>query len=267
MRRYSDKANAQAKSYHTDRFYQVPQTPKYDPSSDEHYAKVLKSLRDKFDIKDAYVEIDQLVVIIDSDDNKAVMKHLHDKCDYTFLSEMSAIDFLHKNGEFEIFYQLLCMKERKRMRVKCRIKEGQSIESLCDIFKSADWAEREMFDMFGIVANNHPYMKRLLMPEDWHGHPLLKSYPLQGDEAAQWYEIDKIFGKEYRDVIGPEERNTKRVDPKDTKNFARIGYEVPYGEKPINKPDEIYEDFQEEGGVPLIKKFTRKNQTILKERK
>ena len=267
MRRYENRKNVQAKSYHTDRFHQRPHTPKLAPETDEIFAADVESLKNKFDIKDAYIEVDQLVVIIDPNDNVAVMTHLRDKCDYTFLSEMSAIDYLEKDGEFEIFYQLLSMKKRKRMRVKCRIKQNQGIASLYDVFKSADWAEREMYDMFGVIVNGHPYMKRILMPEDWHGHPLLKSYPLVGDEAAQWYEIDKIFGKEYREVVGPENRDTKYIDPKDTKNFARIGYEVPYGAKPINKPDEVYEDFQEENGVFLITRFTKKNQKILKERK
>lgn len=267
MRRYTDKTNVQAKSYHTDRFHQRPQTPKFDPSTDEVFAADLKSLQAKFDIKDAYIEIDQLVVIIDPADNVAVMTHLRDKCGYTFLSEMSAIDYLAQDGEFEIFYQLLAMSKRKRMRVKCRIKQNQAIESLYDIYKSADWAEREMYDMFGVIVNNHPYMKRILMPEDWTGHPLLKTYPLTGDEDAQWYEIDKIFGKEYREVVGPEDRDTKRIDPKDTKHYARIGSEVPYGAKPSNKTDEEYVDFQEPNGVPLIERFTLKNQKILKERK
>ena len=78
-----------------------------------------------------------------------------------------------------------------------------------------------------------------------------KSYPLQGDEDAPWYEIDTIFGKEHREVVGPEIRDTKRIDPKDTKNFARIGKEVEYGANP-KEWDENYDDFQEEDGVKLF---------------
>jgi NADH-quinone oxidoreductase subunit C len=115
------------------------------------------------------------------------------------------------------------------MRVKCRIKPEQAIESVVDVYKSANFAEREMYDMFGIYVNNHPYLKRILMPEDWQGHPLLKTYPLQGDEFASWYEVDKIFGKEYRDIIGPENRDPARIDRYDTKRFSRVGYEVPFG--------------------------------------
>jgi NADH-quinone oxidoreductase subunit C len=113
--------------------------------------------------------------------------------------------------------------------VICRIKEGQAIESITSLYKSANFAEREMFDMFGIKVNNHPFLKRILMPDDWEGHPLLKTYPLQGDEFASWYEVDKIFGKEYRDIIGPENRDPAQVDRYDTKRFSRVGYEVPFG--------------------------------------
>ena len=83
--------------------------------------------------------------------------------------------------------------------------------------------------MFGIKVNNHPFLKRIIMPDDWEGHPLLKTYPLHGDEFASWYEVDKIFGKEYRDIIGPENRDPAKVDRHDTKRFSRVGYEVPFG--------------------------------------
>ncbi|MCK4442101.1 MAG: NADH-quinone oxidoreductase subunit C, partial [Sulfurovaceae bacterium] len=104
-----------------------------------------------------------------------------------------------------------------------------AIESIVPLYKSANFAERELFDMFGLVVNNHPFLKRILMPDDWEGHPLLKTYPLQGDEFASWYEVDKIFGKEARDAIGPENRDPSRIDRYDTKRFSRVGREVPFG--------------------------------------
>jgi len=268
MRQYKDRKNAQAKAYYNDRFYVAPQIPKEDVSSDEVFAKDLEAIKKKVDIKEAYIQRGQLVIILENrHDIVDVAKLLKNKLTYTQLSEMSASDFLAERGEFEVFYQFLSMDKKKRLRVKFSIKEGQAVDSLYDIYKSADWAEREMYDMLGIVANGHPNLKRILMPDDWTGHPLRKSYPLQGDEDAQWYEIDRIFGKEYREVVGPEIRDTKRVDPKDTKHFARIGHEVPYGADPKEKVSEDYTDFQEEGGVPLITRFTKKNQKTLTNRK
>ena len=267
MRQYQNRKNAQAKAYYNDRFYVAPQIPKEDVSSDEVFKKDLEAIKKKADVKEAYIQRGQLVIILNNrHDIVNVAKLLKNRLTYTQLSELSASDFLESRGEFEVFYQFLSMEKRKRLRVKFSIKEGQAVDSLYDIYKSADWAEREMFDMMGIVANGHPNLKRILMPDDWTGHPLRKSYPLQGDEDAQWYEIDRIFGKEYRDVVGPEIRDTKRVDQKDTKNFARIGHEVPYGATSKDVPED-FTDFQEEGGVPLVTRFTKKNQKTLTNRK
>ncbi len=266
MRAYTDKQDVQAKAYHSDRFYKSPQLAKDKVSTDEIFSADLKSLEESFEISESYIQKGQMVLFIKPSDIKAVMKYLRDELEYDFLSEMSAIDWLAKSNQFEVFYQMLSIKKRKRLRVKFFIDNGEAVESICDIFNSANWAEREMYDMFGIVANNHPYMKRLIMPDDWEGYPLLKTYPLIGDEAAQWYEIDLIFGKEHRDVVGPEIRDTKRVNQKDTTQFARVGSEVPYGAKASNEKTN-FSEFQEDGGVPFITRFRKDLQKTLKKRK
>jgi NADH-quinone oxidoreductase subunit C len=170
---------------------------------------------------------------------------------------------LDTRGVFEVFYQFLSMDKRKRVRVKFEIEDGQAVDSLYDFYKSADWAEREMYDMFGIEANGHPFMKRILMPYDWQGHPLLKTYPLQGDEFAAWYEVDKIFGKEARDEIGPELRDTARVDRYDSQRFARLGHEVPKGVEVSGDEPKTEQTYQEDGGVFLIKKFDKESSTVI----
>jgi len=237
MRKYTPKDNVQKKSYHTDRFWTAPHVPQESVKTGTHFEDVVNVLGDL--AKEAFVSLGQLVVCIDATKNKEVLTLLRDECGYVQCSELSAVDYLAKDGEFEIFYQLLNISEASRMRVRCRIKEGEAIESITSVFKSANFAEREMFDMFGIYVNNHPYLKRILMPEDWQGHPLLKTYPLQGDEFASWYEVDKIFGKEYRDIIGPENRDPSRIDQNDTKRFSRVGYEVPFGAEPTDTPTPI----------------------------
>lgn len=121
-----------------------------------------------------------------------------------------------------------------------------------------------MYDMLGVKLNNHPYPKRILMPDDWEGHPLQKSYPLQGDEFAQWYEVDKIFGKEYRDIIGPENRDPAMVDEKDTFNFARVGHEVPFGEALEGETPVQYQEDKKPFGVGTLDPAKVK---LLKERR
>ncbi len=266
MRRYTPKDDVQKKPYYTDRFWVAPQVPKFPVDQDEVFAGDLAAIKKKFKVEDAYIQVEQMIVYIRPQDNFGVLQLLRDELDYTQLSELSAIDWLAKRGQFEVFYQLLSMKKRKRIRIKMYIDEDQPVDSVEKLFRSADWAEREMYDMFGIRLNNHPFPKRILMPDDWEGHPLRKTYPLQGDEFAAWYEVDKIFGKEARDIIGPEIRDSAMVDRYDTKRFARLGHEVPYGaEFKADEPEKGL-DYQEEEGVFLIEKFDEEKSVVITDR-
>ncbi len=229
MRKYVPKDNVQGKAYYTDRYHVVPSTPREDVSSDEVFANQLEILSSKVEVKRAEIQLGSMIVEINHEDNFKALEILKNECGYAQLSEMSAVDYLAKDGSFEVFYQMLNLKDVKRMRLVMRIEQGLAVESVVPLYKSANFAEREMFDMFGIVSNNHPYMRRILMPDDWEGYPLLKTYPLQGDEFASWYEVDKIFGKDAREAIGPENRDPARVDRYDTKRFSRVGYEVEFG--------------------------------------
>jgi NADH-quinone oxidoreductase subunit C len=265
MRKYQDKKNVQKKAYFSDRFHKVPHIPKIDVADDEVFAKDLKELSLHVKVEQAYIQRGQLVVYINAKENVKTLLFLRDKLAYNFLSEHSAIDWLAQKGKFEIFYQLLSTSKKKRMRVKFFIDEKEEIQSVSNIYKSANWAEREMYDMFGVRIIGHPYMKRILMPDDWHGHPLRKTYPLHGDEEARWYEIDKIFGKEYRDIIGPEQRDSAKIVEEDTYNFSRINHEVGFGE-PYSK-EETSIDYQEDGGIPIVKKLKKSESKVLKERR
>ena len=229
MRKYTPKDNVQGKSYYTDRFWVAPRVPGKEVEAGSHFDEVLKAISKQIAVKEAFVQIGQLRIVINAKDNIEALRTLRDTCGYKMCSELSAVDYLAKEGEFEIFYQMLNLDEAKRVRIVCRVKEGEAIESIVPLFKMANFAEREMFDMFGIKVNNHPFLKRIIMPDDWEGHPLLKTYPLHGDEFASWYEVDKIFGKEYREVVGPENRDPANIDRYDTRRFSRVGYEVPFG--------------------------------------
>ena len=263
MRAYTPKDDVQAKAYYSDRFYVSPQVPKSPVESDEVFAADLAAIKSKFNVSDAYIQVEQMVVYINAEDNFGVLELMKNELEYTQLSEMSAIDWIAKENKFEIFYQMLSMNKRKRVRIKMFIDNGQAVNSVEKLFRSADWSEREMFDMFGIEANGHPFMKRILMPYDWQGNPLLKTYPLEGDEFAAWYEVDKIYGKEARDIIGPELRDTAKVDRYDSERFARLGYEVPKGTEITDDMPKTEQNYQEDGGVFMIKKFDKKDSVVI----
>lgn len=266
MRRYTPKDDVQKKPYYTDRYWVAPQVPKSAVGEDEVFAADLDAIKAKFEVLDAYVQAGQMVVYIKPEDNYGVLELLRDACGYTQLSELSAIDWLAKRGGFEVFYQMLSMSKRKRLRVKMFLGEKEAVNSVEKLFRSADWSEREMFDMFGIKLNNHPFPKRILMPDDWEGFPLRKTYPLKGDEFASWYEVDKIFGKEARDVIGPELRDAAMVDRYDTKRFSRLGYEAPFGTDIREGEAKKNLDYQEEEGVFMIEKFNEEKSVIIEDR-
>ncbi|MBN2895471.1 MAG: NADH-quinone oxidoreductase subunit C [Campylobacterales bacterium] len=267
MRPYTPKDDVQKKSYYTDRYWVAPQVPKSDVSEDAVFAADHAALRAHFEILEDYIQRGQMVIYIHPKDNYAVLEFLRDHCGYTQLSELSAIDWIAQRGGFEVFYQMLSMTKKKRIRVKCFIGEHEAINSVEKLFRSADWSEREMYDMFGIKVNNHPFMKRILMPDDWEGFPLRKTYPLQGDEFAAWYEVDRIFGKEARDIIGPEIRDTARVDRYDTERFAQLGHEVPKGSTFDPNQPKTPLAYQEEGGVFLIEGFDETKSKIISDRK
>ncbi len=269
MRQYTPKDNVQNKSYFNDRFYVTPETPKKDVREDEIYTQDLENLSAVVSIEKSYIEIDELVVYINASDNVKALTHLRDNLEYDQCMELSAIDYIADRGGFEIFYEMLSMSKHKRLRVKTFIEQKEELQSIYSVFKMASWSEREMFDMYGVRVINHPNMKRILMPDDWYDYPLRKTYPLEGDEAAQWYEVDKIFGKEARDIIGPEERDCAAIDRYDTTRFSRLGHEVEFGVDITDgkEPEHTPLAYQEEGGVPIIKKLHEDDSITIKKRR
>jgi NADH-quinone oxidoreductase subunit C len=103
---------------------------------------------------------------------------------YTFLTDETAVDYPKRPKRFEIIYQLYSLKANHRLRLKVLAGEGEKVPSVVGIWPAANWLEREVFDMFGVVYEGHPDLKRILLPEDWVGHPLRKDTDiLRQDEA------------------------------------------------------------------------------------
>jgi NADH-quinone oxidoreductase subunit C len=106
------------------------------------------------------------------------------------LSAITAVDWHPAEPRFEVVYLLQSLEKNARLRIKCRLGgKDAEIESVCSVWRGADWYEREVFDMFGIGFRNHPNLQRILMPVDWEGHPLRKDYPVHGYKYS--YPSDK----------------------------------------------------------------------------
>ena len=266
MRKYTPKDNVQRQAYFSDRFFVSPTLARLSPNEDEIFAKDFEEINYSINVQEAFIEHTHLVIIIDKSFLISCVKLLKERLEYDMLMELSAIDYLATRDGYEIFYEFLSLSKHKRIRIKCFLSKDESIESLTSLFKSANWSEREMYDMLGVKIVNHPNLKRLIMPDDWYDHPLKKTYPLQGDETASWYEVDKIFGKEARDIIGPEQRDPAAIDRYDTTRFARLGHEVPF-DTDISQFEPVTTITYQEENAPLMTKLKPEESVVLKRRR
>jgi len=103
---------------------------------------------------------------------------------FNYLSDLTCVHYPdRKEAPFEVVYNLYSISKNERVRLKAAV-DGEGIDSVTSVWPSADWPEREVYDLFGVVFRNHPDLRRILLPPDWEGHPLRKDYPLEFIENA-----------------------------------------------------------------------------------
>jgi NADH-quinone oxidoreductase subunit C len=125
----------------------------------------------------------EVTVVVDRDDLLDSLAWLRDETDlsFGFLSSLTATDWPGKNPRFWVVYDLRSMEHDHRARVKVGLTEGDAhVATVTDMFPTANWHEREVFDFYGITFDGHPDLTRILLPEGWEGHPLLKTEELGG---------------------------------------------------------------------------------------
>jgi NADH-quinone oxidoreductase subunit C len=128
---------------------------------------------------------------------------------FNVLIELTAADYFPRAPRFEVVYHLLSVRHKQRLRLKVRVGEGEMLPTVQHVWPAAGWPEREVYDMFGVVFDGHPDLRRLLMPEDWDGHPARKDYPVQINKTVQTYEPLQVSEAEFRANI--ERDRVKRV--------------------------------------------------------
>lgn len=107
---------------------------------------------------------------------------------FDYLSDLTCVHFpLRQQAPLEVVYNLYSIPRNERVRLKVSLTEGESVDSVTGVWESANWMEREVYDLFGVRFSNHPDLRRILLPPDWNGHPLRKDYPLEFVENA-WTE-------------------------------------------------------------------------------
>jgi NADH-quinone oxidoreductase subunit C len=146
--------------------------------------KLVKKLKARFDgaVIEAVEFIGQVSIRIEPDRIVAVCTFLRDDGDtkFNYLSDLTCVHYpLGPERPLEVVYNLYSISRNERVRLKVGIAEGASVDSVTDVWPSANWMEREVYDLFGVNFSNHPDMRRILLPPDWEGHPLRKDYPLE----------------------------------------------------------------------------------------
>ncbi len=146
--------------------------------------KLVKKLKAKFDgtVLEAVEFIGQVSVRIEPDSIVEVCNFLRDHADtkFNYLSDLTCVHYpMRADAPLEIVYNLYSIARNERVRLKVAIAEGASVNSVTDVWPTANWMEREVYDLFGVTFRNHPDMRRILLPPDWEGHPLRKDYPLE----------------------------------------------------------------------------------------
>ncbi len=125
----------------------------------------------------------ELTIIVPREHLRAVCEFLFSdpECKFQYLSDVSGVDRFPVEPRFEVNYHLVSLERRERLRLKVRVPGSNPVvQSVIPVWRTANWHEREVFDLLGVRFEGHPDLRRILMPENWEGHPLRKDYPVEG---------------------------------------------------------------------------------------
>ena len=144
-------------------------------------------------INSSSINHNHIYLNIDEEDLLDVIIFLKTNTETKFkqLIDITAVDYPEREMRFKLVYLFLSHENNKRIKVDFIIKENNSVTSITSIFPSANWMEREVFDMYGINFKNHPDLRRILTDYGFHGHPLRKDFPLTGHNEVRYSEDDK----------------------------------------------------------------------------
>ena len=144
-------------------------------------------------IKTSKIYFNQLYLEIDIDNLYSTILYLktNNKCRFKQLIDITAVDYPDREKRFNIVYFLLSHENNLRLIVSVSIEEKKTVPSITKIYPSANWMEREVFDMYGITFNDHPNLKRILTDYEFQGHPLRKDFPLTGHTEVRYSENKK----------------------------------------------------------------------------
>ena len=129
----------------------------------------------------------EVTVTVKKDNIVEICNFLKSALAFNMLTDVTAVDYLGQDPRFLVVYNVYSIPNKDRLRVKAQVSVGDAtIDTVSSVWSSAEWLEREVFDLFGIKFNSHPDLRRILLTDDWVGYPLRKDYPLQGPDREPY---------------------------------------------------------------------------------
>lgn len=165
---------------------------------------------------------DEQTIVLQPEALIAICTYLKKQLNYDFLETVTAVDWPERTPRFDVVYQLLSIQNQCFVRLKVRVgqkrEEHPAVPTVSGLWPTANWYEREIYDLFGINFTGHPDLRRILMPPDWTTHPLRKDYPLSGFDLPEphWggqipYDVDLPVGQQTLRTPDGRELNESRV--------------------------------------------------------
>lgn len=140
-------------------------------------------------VQEAQSYLGQNYLVLDSSITHEALQILRDEEEFDYCVDLTAVHYPQREKQFELVWILYSFARNERIRVKTMIADGQSFPTSVDLWVTANWLEREVFDMFGVTFDGHPDLKRILLPDGWKGYPLRKDYGIiQQDQ--EWVQIN-----------------------------------------------------------------------------
>jgi NADH-quinone oxidoreductase subunit C len=135
-------------------------------------------------IREATLDRKQAIVLVGSEQLREISRYCRDEEKFDMLVDLTAVDWPKRERRFDVILILYSFPKNERLRLKAHASENEPVPSVVDVWPAANWLERECYDMFGIVFEGHPDLKRILLPDEWQGYPLRKDYDILKQDTA-----------------------------------------------------------------------------------
>ena len=164
-----------------------PAPPKEAPPKPEPLDNdLVKRYKNRFGegIREAWIDRKQSILVVDPAQYEEIARYTRDVEQFNLLADLTAVDWPRREKRFDVVLNLYSFPKNERLRIKVHVGEREPISTLAGIWSTANWLEREVWDMFGIVFAGHPNLTRILLPDEWQGFPLRKDYDILKQDIA-----------------------------------------------------------------------------------